>query len=207
MSVSKMSNAQFHNSVDNDPDNSSNYRSRNNTPRSLYNCGGYALSTYTWVLPCIRSFEDFTDYQDWTLDELQHFDDFEHDYTDGRREALMVELLNNGYSVDDACSVILKWDVKFLLLQFPFLREINPNGVSQKNRLIAYRVHIRYDSEYNEIYSDFHFKVRIGNCWSEKCGRSNIHKCKLMPNRVWRCGADLEYRGKIAYLFDTRHKK
>ena len=46
-------------------------RNRKNTERNQYNCGGYALETFSWVLPC----EDEDE-----CSELYDFDMWEYDY-------------------------------------------------------------------------------------------------------------------------------
>ena len=46
-------------------------RNRKNTERNQYNCGGYALETFSWVLPCDTEEE---------CEELYDFDMWEYDY-------------------------------------------------------------------------------------------------------------------------------
>lgn len=46
-------------------------RNRKNTEREDYNCGGYALETFSWVLPCDTEEE---------CEELYDFDMWEYDY-------------------------------------------------------------------------------------------------------------------------------
>lgn len=46
-------------------------RNRKNTDRHDYNCGGYALETFSWILPCDNEVE---------CEEWYDFDMWEHDY-------------------------------------------------------------------------------------------------------------------------------
>ena len=45
-----------------DPFNKAKRRNRNNTPTYEYNCGGYALGTYSWYCPCDREEVDYVLY-------------------------------------------------------------------------------------------------------------------------------------------------
>lgn len=47
--------------------NHSNYRNIKNTPKSWYNCGGYALKTFSWYLPSddVESWGGFIDEEDY----------------------------------------------------------------------------------------------------------------------------------------------
>ena len=71
-----------------DPLNRSNGRNRHNTPEDLFNCGGFALSVYSWVLP----YEKGDGAQGWTDEKRMQLVDLLWDWYDAEEiEKLLVE--------------------------------------------------------------------------------------------------------------------
>ena len=188
-----------------------NYATRNmrNTDLQDYNCGGFALDTYTWVVPFYRDEDDdCTYYAGWSVDELLNFKNFYREYTDSRREMIAERMFQDQLPIEEIRHTILELDAKYLLHTYPFLRRVNLNGISPKNRVIAYRLYLNYSVEYKYLSgSDFHFRVRQDGQWYEKIGHSEVRKCKLSMNHPWQSTSELIYDGEIIYFFDTRRKK
>ena len=77
--------------------NSNKLRNEENTLESSYNCGGYALRTFSWYLPYSTSFVDS-----------------EQDTND----MLAEQLLFDGFSIKEIYQIILNKNVNFMLQDF-----------------------------------------------------------------------------------------
>lgn len=166
-------------------------RTEYNTDVYSYNCGGYALSTYTWYLP----------YREWDGD-WSHADRIN-------------DLLCEGASESDIYDTILDHDRAVFEEQFAdrnitFVDEDDIPYIGNDVDLIAYRFYYTADNEYvdcanDEVYydidTDFHFRVRRKGVWYEKRGMTEIRKCEYddyWPD-YWQCG-NLCYDSPILYF-------
>ena len=156
-----------------------NKKTRNieNTSVEDYNCGGYALKTFNWYLP----------WGNHTHSELAE------------------DFYQEGLSKEEIQKAILKEDLKTLLTDFKdkliYISSIEE--ASPKDTVIAYRLYVKiYDDEdemCENVDTDFHFRVRINNLWSEKCGSCEIKSC-LFTEGPWDVGGDCIYDGPILYF-------
>ena len=152
--------------------NRNNYRNSENTEKSEYNCGGFALNTFNWYKPYEGAFE-------WRERLLI---DWAGDYYD-----------QNGKLVEEPRTVVrelenrlLTRDVLYMLRQFRGkLRRVNGiEDLWEGERLVAYRIGIKYTyDEVEELFSDFdidfhyrYFDPKLGY-WVEKLGGGPIRGC------------------------------
>lgn len=128
-------------------------RNENNTKSNSYNCGGYALRTYSWYLP----YED-EDELNW---EVSCYD-FEDE------EDLLTVLT-------ERCVEKIAEDFRGSIRCFVAYPEISYDPAQYE--LIAFRV----SADLNDFYEcedwDFHFKVLRDGRWMEKNGSESIHEC------------------------------
>lgn len=129
--------------IEKDPLNLEGFRNLHNTEKSLYNCGGYALGTFSWYMPYdgdrVTTFSELFDtYEEW---------DENDDPASAVRERI------EDYMVEQ------------LLLDFPTLRLI-PDEVERRpnERVIAFRV------GWDDFHF---LKKAKNNCWYQKCGSSS----------------------------------
>lgn len=129
-----------------------------NTDIDFYNCGGFALGTYSWYTPYSRHFE-------------------KEDMID-----LIVESIQEGYSYEEITSEILNHFEKQMLKDFDNLRPVAAEYVEKENEeLIAFRIF--YDIEFFDFDEvdffdfDFHYRVKRKGNWLEKCGDGPITPC------------------------------
>lgn len=190
--IQTMSKQEYMTSLQQDPYNVRGGRTRRNTPLTAYNCGGFALSVYDWVTPYITT--------------ENHFKNDEGLYTDDEREEIMKSCYNDGWDLDEIEKEILLRDTDFLLGNYDFLEQVNPEDCSPDDTLIAYRIFIEWDEELGEVVDDdFHFKVRYHGFWFEKMGSEEITVCNLDDNKDW-VYPTATYTSPIVY-FTTRRKK
>ena len=130
--------------------NSNKLRNEENTLESSYNCGGYALRTFSWYLPYSTSFVDS-----------------EQDTND----MLAEQLLFDGFSIKEIYQIILNKNVNFMLQDFSEnLRVIKDiNDLKDTEELVAFRIGIKpiydEDDEFLYIDTDFHYRVFRYNKW------------------------------------------
>lgn len=181
---------QFEESVRNDPLNKSGVRNQRNTPVTAYNCGGFALSTYDWLCPYVR-----------TDDSTDKYDLPDGTYTDEEREFIIEHLIEDGWTEADIEEEILHCDVNFLLGEYPFLEPVELAECDLSDTVIAYRIFINIDEELGIVEdTDFHFKVRINGFWFEKMGNEPIRLCQLEDANPWVVNEELQYTSSIAYF-------
>jgi len=181
---------QFEESVRNDPLNKDGVRNQRNTPVTAYNCGGFALSTYNWICPYVR-----------TDDSVDKYDIPDDVYTDVEREGVMSTLVEMGWTESDIEEEILYHDVNFLLEEYPFLEAVNLEDCKLDETVIAYRLFVHIDDDNTCVEdTDFHFKVRINGFWFEKMGNEPIHLCQLEDTKPWVVNEELQYTSSIAYF-------
>lgn len=180
---------QLEQSYGDDPFNLSGIRNQHNTPLHWYNCGGFALKTFTWLTPYTEEVEDDDD-----------------PYTEEDREEYIEELLLYGASDEYLEDRLVRADIDQLLKRFDFLQQINLEDAQPNDLIIAYRVFVRADKDREYIEdTDFHFKVRLNGFWFEKMGGGEIHLCELNPDKPWSyMDSELVYSSPIFYLRDNR---
>lgn len=157
-------------------------------PLWSYNCGGYALGTYNWLLP----------YED--EDEEDSRCDFVYDLN-----------TKGDYTNTDLANILLEQDVAYLLDTYEDLIDDleSLDLANEDDIVIAYRVCVYNNNDWfdsTDVTTDFHFKVRIDGQWYEKQGNSQIKECELKPDEFWYIPGDdsIEYNSDIHYF---RRKK
>lgn len=135
-----------------DPLNCNRTRNEGNTYYGDYNCGGWALGTFSWFVPYRAPVERY------------------HCLASTEVEEDLRNLLEDQF---------LWEDVEFLLNTFSNLTMINSlNDVSKDATVIAYRIGV-FEDDYEEEWDyDFHFKVRRHGHWTEKCGGGAVKEVK-----------------------------
>ena len=138
------------------------------------NCGSYALNIVEWYYP----YEDRETRDNW-----------------------IESMLENGFTVEEAREEVFAEDVYNMETQFgDYLVPIDsPDNIPNEVEVIAYRVSLTYDP-WDNIYYDFHFKVRRGGYWSEKCGMDEVRPCALQADETWDNGDCLQYSSTIQYF-------
>ena len=185
-----MTREQLMESLRNDPLNVQQLRNRRNTPRTAYNCGGFALSIYDWICPYVR-----------TDDSTQKYDLPDGTYTDEEREFIMDHLIEEGWTEEDIEEEILRCDVNFLLDEYPFLEPVELNECDPTETVIAYRLFVCVDDELGMVEdTDFHFKVRINGFWFEKMGSDPVRLCNLDEHEPWVLNSGTMYTSRIEYF-------
>lgn len=156
----------------------SNYSRRN------CNCGSFALNVNSWFSP----------YE--TIDECE-----EGKCTEEDRAQYIIDLYMEGNSRDTVMDIILEMDKKAILESCPWLEEVNEFELPEdKERVVAYRLMIG-DIWEHEVETDFHFRVRIGGFWFEKCGEGKIHFCNNQEvTEPWETSPHLIYNSNILYF-------
>lgn len=168
-----------------DPLNESKGRNRRNTPEKLYNCGGFALSTYDWLCPYAEKPEQ----DSWTE----------------RSRILYVEDRLGFEPLEDITDEVVDLDANYLLRTYPFLKQVNLSDCSKDDTVIAYRIFIDASDEYVED-TDFHFRVRHNGFWFEKMGTDDITICITDVENPWGDieDEDIVYNSKVVYFKTTR---
>lgn len=138
-----------------------------------YNCGGFALRTFTWYTPYNIGVGDI-------IEDLYNLDYFEKEIED-----LLLDLF-----------------VERMLDDFPSLHLIHEKDIYNEKfidkEIIAFRIGVIYQEKYEELDFDFHFRKRLYGQWYEKQGEGKIRKCNFETNN-WHDG-DFCYDSKIVYF-------
>lgn len=131
-----------------------------------FNCGGFALGTDDWYVPC----RDEGGYdKDEYIEVLQeHF-----------RELILSER-------EVAIANMLAFtDKDIILFNFHHLEQVRFEELDYSRRIVAYRVYYE-EVPWLDFYDyDFHFKYWNTKCWSEKMGGGDIRHCELEPDKEW----------------------
>jgi len=153
-------------------------RNSDNTDDYEYNCGGYALNTFSWYEPY-----------------KEDLDDIENE---------IAEYIESGYEKKEIYHFFLNMFTKNLLSEIRGLRLVNDKSeVKPDERLIYFRFFYElvsdFDDEwegtcdcYDYVHSDFHFRFYENGHWYEKNGSGPVHMCDGDDNDgpVWVCGAN-----------------
>ena len=154
-------------------------RNAKNTANFEYNCGGYALNTFSWYEP-----------YDTDIEEI---------------ESEIAELIEEEFDKKEIYSMILDRLVKHMLKEIKGLRTIKQNKDLKPNeRLIYFRYFYELVSDFDDdwegttncydyIHSDFHFRFYEDGHWHEKNGNGPIHMCDGddIDGPVWVCGRNV----------------
>lgn len=165
--------------------NKQNTRNQYNTNEFNYNCGGYALRTFSWWRPFRGNYSAY----DFCNDKFYE-----------------------GYNEKEVDDALLTECITILLKEFPFLQITNkPN---KDKRIIAFRIGTYYNLECEEDYHlgdwDFHFKVKEKNStiWRHKPGNSPIIEtdCLNEPWDIDDAEDCFQYTSNIVYFVDEREE-
>lgn len=174
-----------------DEDYLNNERTRNsqNCEIEEYNCGGFALETYSWYRPFPRN-HMAEDYIEGYLYKLS-------------KRYLQLDMFDNYIK-----ELLTRRATKTMLKDFPNLRELSleeVKGLPKEKKLIAFRIGYKYNrtwicfDKFEHSYDyDFHYVVRLKGSWFEKMGSSSIRKVKFQFES-WENGY-LTYDSRIVFL-------
>lgn len=135
--------------------NEKHTRNEQNTLQGDYNCGGYALRTFSWYLP-------------YKYDEDDHPYDCNFEW--------MEDLVYEGHiSIEEATEEILWGNVKKMLSDFAGkIRVVQMDDhLEADEELIAFRLSVMRDGKWVEDM-DFHYIVLRDGQWKHKPGRDKI---------------------------------
>ncbi len=158
--------------------NTKRIRNSSNTNLSDYNCGGYALNTFSWYEP----------YNGEDVEEI---------------EEEVAEYLDEGWSVEQIYEFLASQFVDYMIHDIKGLRLIDNNDeVKKDERLIYFRFLIglvsNFDDnwegtpdDYDYVHVDFHYRFFEDGHWHEKNGVGDLKTCDGdADNSVWVCGAN-----------------
>lgn len=142
-----------------DPFNRNGKRNRSNTDTDAYNCGGFALGTYSWYVP-YRSDEQANIYDRWA--NIQMWLDAAED-ADNTADLIDASVTANTYVVS-----LLNLFVKRILEDFPSVRRVQTfEEIKPDERIILFRIGA----------DDFHFIVSFDHKhWWHKYGCNYIEE-------------------------------
>lgn len=157
----------------------SNY-SKNNC-----NCGSFALNVTSWFSP-------------YDNDDTNGEADY---YSQEDRAQYIIDLYFDGLSREKILDKILELDRKEILRVCPWLEPVSEfNLPKDEERVIAYRLQLG-DVWEHEVDTDFHFRVRLGGFWFEKCGEGPIRFCENQEiTDPWETSPQLVYDSNILYF-------
>lgn len=144
------------------------------------NCGSFALNVTSWFSPY----------------------DNDEEYTEIDRTQWMKDLCQAGKSKNEIEYLILERDAQEILKICPWIERVDYSEVTPDERLIAYRLKIEASDFLGTILDeDFHFRVRIGGFWFEKCGSYDVKLCDNQDIFAdWESTTDLIYDSSIAFF-------
>ena len=140
-----------------DPYNHSHKRNRYNTAIRNYNCGGFALGTYSWYEPFDES-ERYDVYEEWDNLEQIAYEISRHDGNESFNRACYfscIELLTRRFT-------------NHILKDFPNCRVVDElEEIHPDETIVLFRVGV----------NDFHFIVSFDHKhWFHKCGWDSIEE-------------------------------
>lgn len=138
------------------------------------NCGSFALNVKEWYV----SDRDF----------------------DNTNEARY--MLEEGRSLDEIFDYLTTINIEQILEDFKeeIRVLIDKDDVQDNEELIAFRLGIFEDEDFEGIDTDFHFKVRRDGSWMEKCGSTEVRFCELNEDEEWSNSSGDRYNGPIVFL-------
>lgn len=153
-------------------------RNEENTEKKDYNCGGYALKTFSWYLPYEYDEKDYPFFSNSDLAEY---------------------LMDIGYSVEEIMDEILRVNTEKMLKDFSGkLRVVQRySHIESDEELIAYRLSLEVDSSCIDDM-DFHFVVFRNGKWMSKMGADEV-KLFVFTEEQWET-PNFIYNSPIVYL-------
>jgi hypothetical protein len=156
------------------------------------NCGSFALGVDSWYCPYIDEDDDINE------------DDELWQYTETARREWIEELVQEGVPREEIIMEVLDRDFEFILKTCPWLEQIGPEDINEKDRVIAYRLSFELPSEREDFDlhsdTDYHFQVQIDGQWWEKNGICEVHRVpRPDANEPWIVDKYLKYDGEIRY--------
>lgn len=145
------------------------------------NCGSFALDVTEWFCPY----------------------DNDEQYTEDYRKSVITEMYEEGFSMEDIFEAILELDVEAILAACPWIEPIDLTDATPEDRVVAYRLSIDEEelAAADDVDDDFHFRVRIGGFWFEKCGCDPIRLCGTEAQTdPWVTSRYIVYTGPIKYF-------
>ena len=146
------------------------------------NCGSFALDITSWFSPY----------------------DNNDNYLEDDRTELIRSMYYEGYSREDIMEVVLQKDQEEILLACPWIEPVLFHEILPTDKVVAYRINIdfnEWDCSASFIDEDFHFRVRIGGLWFEKCGEEDVQLCKEQDvTKIWRSTPTILYDSNIVYF-------
>lgn len=133
-------------------------RNEYNTDIYDYNCGGYALKTFSWYKP--YDFNMFDQIDEWTNNNV------DDDEIVARIEDICITNLRKDFS--DLRLIDVSHQSRGAQYEEKLLKKIKDD-----EEIIAFRI------AYSFFDYDFHFRVYRNNKWSEKCGNSGLTSCEF----------------------------
>lgn len=133
-------------------------RNADNTDSWDYNCGGFALGTFSW-------YEPFYFNEDGCY--------------------LCEDLAEEGYGVESIQEILCNNCVDSILEDFgEKIRVVSrEDDLKVNEELIAFRVDCGFESDYES--QDFHFRVFRDGRWQEKNGHGMIHDADDPDEDIW----------------------
>ena len=100
--------------------------------------------------------------------------------------------------------IVLRRDQEEILRVCSWIEPILPSEILPTDKVVAYRINIDFndwDWPSSYIDEDFHFRVRIGGFWFEKCGEDKVQFCddQNVFNQ-WRSTDNLSYDSEILFF-------
>ena len=178
-------------SPDEDYLNNKKTRNAQNCEAKEYNCGGFALETYSWYKPFSKNYSA----EEVIKRSLEFF----------RNIHLAPELYEK-----EVKELLVRRAIRTMLSNFPNLKKIDveeAKRLPKERKLIAFRVCFIFNESYEELYNkygydyDFHYVVRLKGSWYEKMGSSSIHKVKFQFE-PWEYGTGYVYDSRIVFFIE-----
>lgn len=139
----------------------------------------------------------------FALDIPELFCLYDEDYDEYELVCDYENFLWSGLSVDEAMDIALERDWDIVLSKCPWLASIELEDAADDDRVIAYRIGWIVDEEHQYgpciEDADFHFRVRLGGQWYEKCGSGPVHLCKDQDIFSPWTNGDLTYSSQIRF--------
>ena len=154
------------------------------------NCGSFALGVDTWFCPYIEDDDELEDSL-WM-------------YSGTERRNWIEELVYEGHELEDIMVDVIDRDFEFILKTCPWLEPIDVEDITDKDRVIAYRLSMEIPECRDEFdcdeYMDFHFRVLLDGEWWEKNGGAPVHYvCDYIDEEPWVVEDWIVYSGPIRY--------
>ena len=178
-------------SPDEDYLNNKKTRNAQNCENEDYNCGGFALETYSWYKPFSKNYPA----KKVIKRSLEFF----------RNTPFAPEPYEK-----EVKELLVRRAIRTMLSDFPNLKKIDTEGAKRlpkEHKHIAFRICFSFNGDYENIYNrygydyDFHYVVRLKGSWYEKMGSSSIRKIKFQFE-PWEYGSIYVYDSRIVFFVE-----